>query len=57
VTKKDYIALAAALVEAKKEVGASKTVHGAYVRALCNVLKADNPRFDRERFDAAAEAA
>lgn len=49
MTRKDYIALAEALHEAHEESGLS-TGWALTVDKIANVLAADNPRFDRERF-------
>lgn len=55
MTKKDYIALAAAL---KAEVDGSDNDYRtagieAAAKAMASVLRADNPRFDRDKFLAA----
>ena len=49
MTRKDYVNLAAAL-----SVFPTSAVHRAYVEAIADVLAADNPRFDRDRFYKAA---
>ena len=64
MTRKDYIALAAALREVRqiaKEKGtlrqrevASYTIWEAVMR-IADVLQDDNPRFDRSRFEAATK--
>lgn len=55
MTRKDYVALAAALQAARPYVMADRaTVHAAYVAEVADVLAADNPRFDRAQFYAAA---
>lgn len=51
MTKKDYIAIAEALANARAATGDDK--HSALTYAanqLAAVLARDNPRFDRERF-------
>lgn len=68
MTKKDYVKLAAALAAAKPAApytlvtkfdrddvrGISTEVWQGTVHNVADVLSADNPRFDRERFLAAA---
>lgn len=49
MTKKDYIAIANAFAALNK-ITKGKAIHEQYCIALANVLQADNPRFDRERF-------
>ncbi len=59
MTRKDYVAvaegLAAALVTAKGALG-PEAARGVVLagRKVADVLQADNPRFDRDRFIAAA---
>lgn len=57
MTRKDYVALAAAISEARAKTddlpGAAYTLSMATV-TIANALAADNPRFDRARFYAAA---
>lgn len=45
MTKKNYVALADALSS-----GASEYGFGHIVDNVCDVLEADNPRFDRDKF-------
>jgi len=57
MTRKNYIALAAALSEARDRT--RTTLGSGYVLSMAtvtiaNALAADNPRFDRARFFAAA---
>jgi hypothetical protein len=62
MTRKDYVVLARALSLTKPtHVGPAGYGHARALAqwvndltAICNVLKADNPRFDRSRFLAAA---
>lgn len=64
MTRKDYVALARALAEARKDISVSRLtqrpalMHG-WQLAVLNVseaLAADNPRFDRRKFREACEA-
>lgn len=55
MTRKDYIALAAALKD--EQPNPESVTHACWnnnVLAVANVLQDDNPRFDRERFLRAA---
>lgn len=52
MTRKDYIAIAAALQAANRQPGGSTLTNA--VLTLCDHLKADNPRFDKGRFMKAA---
>ena len=54
MTRKDYVALAAALRLANQITDNQGWDDRTYVSAIANVLAADNPRFDRARFYAAA---
>ena len=54
MTRKDYVALAEALRVAGDMLNTGIGVHEAYVVAVADVLAADNPRFDRDRFYKAA---
>lgn len=59
MTRKDYIAIAAALHAVCRELYADADrkaghAHVLYVEAIADVMAADNSRFDRERFTAAA---
>ncbi|HVE35363.1 MAG TPA: hypothetical protein VNC18_17490 [Gemmatimonadaceae bacterium] len=59
MTRKDYVALAAAIAEARERT--RTTLGSGYVLSMAtvtiaNALAADNPRFDRGRFFAAAGA-
>jgi phytoene dehydrogenase-like protein len=56
MTRKHYIALAAALAATRPEDGPAYDAWCAVVVAICDVLAADNPRFDRGRFQYAATA-
>ena len=51
MTKKDYVAIAAILREAPQYGDPVDYI----IAELCDVLKADNPRFERERFIAACQ--
>ena len=61
MTRKDYETIAAALYERVTELSprqrtranALSEQHAALCHNVANALKADNPRFDRERFLAA----
>lgn len=64
MTKKDYIAIAQEFANQHSEnalnqaLGSANTPYRAVVRLanrVADVLAADNPRFDRERFLAACE--
>lgn len=54
MTKKDYIAIAGAIKDARYECerGQQESITRVAER-IADVLKSDNPRFDRERFMAA----
>jgi len=52
MTRKDYIATASILASVRDEMYLD--VHGKLCEAFANVMAADNPRFDRERFYSAA---
>lgn len=58
MTRRDYVRIAAALREARPEYEASRrSVYEGWHRAmvaLAAALAAENPRFDRDRFFAAA---
>jgi len=56
MTKKDYVALAAALNLGRFDgMDSVRTaIHADYVARIANVLAQDNPSFDRARFLAAA---
>jgi hypothetical protein len=53
MTRKDYEAIAAALMEARflsgQRTEGAQAVNDAAV-LICDVMAADNPRFDRARF-------
>lgn len=56
MTRRDYSLLARAMEFVKPAKGASKESHKQWVvdvRAICDVLSMNNPRFDRQRFYAA----
>lgn len=55
MTRKDYIAIAAALVRASAASETDNQRRGVQRSALCiaDVMAADNPRFDRAKFLAA----
>lgn len=66
MTRKHYNELAAGLAEIRREIredvgenyGNNVAALAAVTlveRHLCSVLKSDNPRFDRDRFQAAAK--
>lgn len=48
MTRKDYIAIAAALKAANQQPGGSTLTNA--VLTLCDHLEADNGRFDKDRF-------
>jgi len=57
MTRKDYILIAAAIAEARRQIpegGAHATweyvSNSTVARVLAHSLASDNPRFDRERF-------
>lgn len=52
--RKDYIAIAGAIVRARAGFEAGTDPFPLVVSALADVLQSDNPRFNRERFIAAA---
>jgi len=62
MTRKDYVALAAAIAEAQTEEGSLDGYVGdpyeegrkRTAQLIADALEADNPRFDRQRFYAAA---
>ena len=56
MTRKDYILLADALRfnSYEKMDSIRQAIHNDYCRAICTALAQDNPRFDRDRFLAAA---
>lgn len=59
MTRKDYAAIAAALAEAREIAGQTQGSVGRIgvaiaTQQVAEVLAADNPRFDRARFLAAA---
>jgi hypothetical protein len=56
MTKKDYIRFADMLKTLKKEKGMDWDTLIAVQVKLQNILKADNPAFDVDRFTAAAKA-
>ena len=68
MTRKDYVALAAALTEAHEDVESSTLLNDDYcklnahigidlaVDAIASVLAANNPAFDRRRFVAAVRS-
>lgn len=60
MTKRDYQAIARAIHETYNRVSepaepSPEQTVGFVVDALCDVFKADNPRFDRARFVEACE--
>lgn len=57
MTRKDYNALAAVIATAREDWAGNPdalAAAGALARRLTDVLAADNPRFDRDRFLIAA---
>ena len=50
MTRKDYVAIAAAIAAVRRTAGENFSKVDAVAWALCDVLAADNPRFDRGRF-------
>lgn len=48
MTKKDYIRLASTINNNRDEVGYIPLP--AFLKDLCTILKADNPRFDEDKF-------
>ena len=55
MTKKDYKAIAEVVQKYSIGSGEGRTIllRGELINALSSVMKADNPRFDAERFRAA----
>ncbi len=53
MTQKDYILLAAALASVDTDTDSAIEAWHDIREAVANVLAADNPRFDRGRFNAA----
>jgi hypothetical protein len=64
MTKKDYQAIAAAIARVRQHepipsldaAGQNLATLDSVQREIANALSADNPRFDRDRFEAACEA-
>ncbi len=50
MTKKDYIKLANIIDKHTSVTEPDRITRQSFINALCDVLKADNPRFDADRF-------
>ena len=56
MTKKDYIKLAKLVYGQTSVTESNRITRDTFIVALCDILKEDNPRFDRVRFLTACDS-